>query len=164
MAFEVNTYDPSSVILAFGGYPLTGWNSISIRKNSPGYVIDRGIRGKHTRHRNTDTSATITFSCIQTGEANDILSDIHRVDLQTGLGRIDLTLKDLSGSSLFHSSEAFIADFPESRYSADFEYRIWTIVCLTTDADWNVGGNLQPQASLYTQLSNYVGDALQNLI
>ena len=164
MAFNVNTYDPSSVILAFGGYPLTGWNTINIRKNTPGYSAYRGIRGKNTRFRNTDTSATITFSCLQTGEANDILSDIHRNDLQTGLGRISLTLKDNSGSSLFHSSEAFITDFPETTFSDGFEYRVWTIYCLSTEADWNVGGNLLPQSSLYNKVSNFIGDSLQNII
>ena len=164
MAFNVNTYDPSSVILAFGGYPLTGWNTISIRKNVQGYTFVRGIRAKDTRYRNTDTSATITFSCLQTGEANDILSEIHRVDLQTGLGRIALTLKDNSGSSLIHSNEAFITDFPEVTFSDGFEYRVWTIACLTTEADWNVGGNLQPQSSLYNKVSNFVGDTIQNIV
>lgn len=164
MAFNVNTYDPSSVILAFGGYPLSGWNSIRVQKNTPGYNPYRGIRGKNSRYRNTDTSATISFSCLQTGEANDIMSEIHRVDLQTGLGRIALTLKDNSGSSLIHSNEAFILDFPEVVFSDGFEYRVWEIYCLTTEADWNVGGNLQPQSSLYNKVTNFIGDSLQNIV
>lgn len=163
MSFNVNTYSPSDVTLAFGGYPLTGWNTISLRKNAPGFSAVRGIRGKNTRYRNTDTSATLSFSCLQTGEANDILSDIHREDLRTGSARISLTLKDGSGSSIFHSSEGFIVDFPEVVYSDGFEYRVWTIYCLSSEADWNVGGNLSPSDSLFSKVTNFVGDTLTSI-
>ena len=162
MAFNVNTYDPGSVTLAFGGYPLTGWNTISIKKNTPFYNTVRGIRGKNTRHRNVDTSAVITISCLQTGEANDILSDIHRQDYTYGSGRISLTLKDGSGSSLFHSSEAYIADFPETIYSGEFEYRVWNIVCLTVK-EWNTGGNLSAQDSIFSKATTFVGDSLSTI-
>lgn len=163
MAFNVNTYDPGSVTLAFGGYPLTGWNTISLRKNQPGYSSVRGIRGKNTRYRNTDTSATISFSCLQTGEANDIMSDIHRQDLQFGNARISLTLKDGSGTSLFHSNEGFITDYPETVYSGGFEYRVWTIYCLSSEANWNVGGNLSAQDSLFSKATTFVGDTLSTI-
>lgn len=164
MVFEVNSYDPSSVVLAFGGYPLAGWDSITATRNSQGYVMDRGIRGKHTRHRNSDTSATITVACLQTGESNDILSEIHRWDLQTGLGRISLTLKDLSGTTLIHSEEAFIMGYPEARFSAGFEYRVWTIICMSTEADWTIGGNRQAQSSIYNKITGFIGDSLESLI
>lgn len=163
MSFNVNTYSPTEVVLAFGGYPLTGWNTISLRKNQAGFVPVRGIRGKNSRYRNTDTSATISFSCLQTGEANDIMSSIHRQDLAFGNARISLTLKDGSGSFLFHSSEAFITDFPETTFSGQFEYRVWTIHCLSSEADWNVGGNLQVQDSLYTKATTFIGDTLSGI-
>lgn len=163
MSFNVNTYSPSDVTLAFGGYPLTDWNTISLVKNTAGYTAVKGIRGKNTRYRNTDTSATISFSCLQTGEANDIMSEIHRIDLQNGNARISLTLKDGSGSSVFHSSEAFITDFPETTFSGDFEYRIWTIYCLSSEADWNVGGNLEVQNSLFNKATTFIGDTLSNI-
>ena len=159
MSFEVDTYSPSEVVLAFGGYPLTGWNTISIRTAKPYYNTARGIRGKNTRYRNIDTSATITFSCLQTGEANDIMSEIHRKDFTFGTGRISLTLKDNSGNSLFHSDEAFIDGFPETTYSGQFEYRVWSITCLTIK-EWNTGGNSIAPNSLFNKATGFVGDAL----
>jgi hypothetical protein len=162
MSFEVNTYSPSQVVLAFGGYPLTGWNTITIRKNQPFYTPVRGIRGKNTRYRNKDTSAVISFSCLQTGEANDIMSEIHRKDFTFGNARISLTLKDNSGNSLFHSSEAFIVDFPETTFSAQFEYRVWSIHCLSVD-EWYTGGNLIAPNSLYSRVTNFVGDTISNI-
>lgn len=162
MSFDVNTYSPSEVTLTFGGYPLTGWNTISLRKNQPMYTAVRGIRGKNTRYRNTDLSSTISFSCLQTGEANDIMSEIHRQDYATGTARISLTLKDGSGSTLFHSDEGFITDYPEVVFSGQFEYRVWTIYCLSA-SDYNVGGNSQPQDSLFNKATNFVGDTLSSI-
>ena len=162
MGFDVYTYNPSSVTLTFGGYPLTGWDTISFKKNAPGYTAIRGIRGKNTRVRNKDLSSTITFSCLQTGEANDIMSEIHRLDLNYGTARIALTLKDNSGQTLFSSSEGFIVDFPEVVFSGDFEYRVWTIYCLTTESI-RVGGNAEAQSSLFNKVSGFVGDGISAL-
>jgi len=162
MAFNVNTYDPGSVTLTFGGYTLTGWNTISIKKSQAIYTTVKGIRGKNTRYRNIDTSATIIFSCLQTGEANDIMSEIHRKDFTFGTGRISLTLKDNSGNSLFHSPEAFITDFPETIYSGEFEYRVWTISCLTIK-EWNTGGNSVAPDSLFSKATTFVGDTLSTI-
>lgn len=162
MSFDVDTYSPTEVTLTFGGYPLTGWNTISIKKSQPFYNTVRGIRGKNTRYRNIDTSATISFSCLQTGEANDIMSEIHRKDFTFGTGRISLTLKDNSGNSLFHSSEAFIEGFPETTYSGQFEYRVWTIVCLTVK-EWNTGGNSIAPNSLFNKTTSFIGDTLSTV-
>lgn len=160
---SLNTYSPSEVTLAFGGYILAGWNTISIKRNTPGYTPVRGIRGKNTRVRNTDSSATITFSCLQTEEANDILSQVHSLDLQFGTARLSITLKDNFGSSLFHSNEAYITSYPETVFSDSFEYRVWEIFCSTTEADWTVGGNLKPDTKLYDSVVNFVGDNLSGI-
>lgn len=161
--FNVATYSPTQVTLTFGGYPLSGWDTISLQKNQPGYTAVRGIRGKNTRYKNSDTSATISFSCLQTGDANDLMSEIHREDLRLGTGRISLTLKDGSGSTLFHSDEAFIVDFPQTTFSGQFEYRVWTIYCLSSQADWNIGGNSEAQNSLFNKVTAFVGDGLSTV-
>lgn len=159
----INTYSPEEITLAFGGYVLAGWNTISISRNTDGYTPIRGIRAKNTRVRNSDTSATISFSCLQTEEANDILSKVHALDLQYGTARLSITLKDNFGSSLFHSNEAYITSYPEVVYAEGFEYRIWTIYCNTTEADWTVGGNLKPSTRLYDSVVNVVGNAVSNI-
>lgn len=163
MAFDVKTYSPRDVTLAFSGYVLTGWNTITISRNTNAYTPIRGIRGKNTRVRNADTSATISFSCLQTSEANDILSSIHSIDIATGSARIELTLKDSSGTSIFSSTEAFIQGFPEATFSGEFSYRVWTINCLTTESTWNVGGNSKPETAIFDSAVKFVGDTLSNL-
>lgn len=150
MAFAVNSYSPTDVTLAFGGYVLTGWNTINIQRVYAGMTAVDGINGKNTRVRNNNTAAVINFSCLQTGEANDILSQIHALDLQTGSARISLTLKDLSGSSIFTSSEAYILQYPEVVFSDSFEFRVWTLKCNTSE--WFVGGNLKADTSIFNSV------------
>ena len=63
---KVYTYSPSEVQLTFGGYTVTGWQSISITRSVDAFKPVRGIRGKHTRVRSIDTSCTITVTILQT--------------------------------------------------------------------------------------------------
>lgn len=163
MAFAVNSYSPTDVTLAFGGYVLTGWNTINIQRVYAGMTAVDGINGKNTRVRNNNTAAVINFSCLQTGEANDILSQIHALDLQTGAARISLTLKDLSGSSIFTSSEAYILQYPEVVFSDSFEFRVWSLRCNTSEG-WIVGGNLRSSTSIFDTALNTLSNTVGNII
>lgn len=139
--FDVVTYSPNEITLTFGGYSLTGWDTIRIARDTNPYQIVKGIRGKNTRVRNRDTSAVISFSCLQTSDSNNILSEVLAIDEVYGSARLDITLKDPNGQSVFHSSEAFISGYPEVVFSNNLEYRVWAISCLSTDT-YNVGGNV----------------------
>lgn len=157
-SFTVNTYSAKDVSLSFGGYQIAGWDSISITRASPSFVTVKGIRGKHTRVPSGDTSATITVSVLQTSPSNDVLSEVHRLDIENGTGRLDVMLKDSSGKSVFSSDEAYITSYPETTFSGGFEYRSWTIYCQTTKS-YNVGGNSYPQTNLF----NKALDAVSNI-
>lgn len=153
--FTVNCYSPSDVTLSFGGYQIAGWDTISITRRSQGFITVPGIRGKHTRVPSGDTSATITISLLQTSQTNDVLSEIHRLDLEYGTGRIALTLKDNSGNSVFSSDEGYITGYPETVYSGGFEQRVWTIFAQTTQS-YNVAGNGTPNTNLFNSALNAV--------
>lgn len=157
-SFTVNTYSAKDVSLSFGGYQIAGWDSISITRTSPSFVTVKGIRGKHTRVPSGDTSATITVSILQTSPSNDVLSEVHRLDIENGTGRLDVMLKDSSGKSVFSSDEAYITSYPETTFSGGFEYRSWTIYCQTTKS-YSVGGNSYPQTNLF----NKALDAVSNI-
>lgn len=161
-AFGVNTYSPSDVILLIGGYPLAGWESISITRTQQGMRPVNGIRGKHTRVPSKDTSATISIALIQTSPSNDVLSEIHAQDLVNGTGRIDLVLKDMSGRSVFSSSEAYIIGYPETIFSGQFEYRAWSLFCQKTST-YLVGGNTRPQTSIVDAALSGLGSIVGNI-
>lgn len=134
------TYSPKQVTLVIGGYTIIGWEKITLSKNAPSFIPIRGIRGKNTRARNSDTSFTISVPLLQTSMGNDVFSRIHALDVERGTGRLDITLKDASGTGVFSSSEAYIVDYPVTSYSGTFEYRTWTIFAQSATT-YNVGGN-----------------------
>lgn len=158
---SVTTYSPDQVTLTVGGYQVTGWDNLTITRRVKGFTPIYGIRGKNTRVKNVDTSATIAVTLIQTSPSNDVLTTIHRLDLQEGTGRISLLLKDSSGESVFSSNEAYITGYPVVSYSGDFTYRNWEIFCQST-GDYNISGNSKPSSSLFdsafSKISNLVSD------
>jgi hypothetical protein len=164
--FTVATYSPSDVSLTLGGYTLSGWDRINISRRTDSFKPIYGIRGKHTRVRSggkesRDSSCFITIALSQESQANDVLSEIHRQDIDEGTARIALTLKDESGSSVFSSHEAYILTFANAEFSNDFGTREWRIFCQSTET-YNVGSNTKPQTSLLdsaiSEVTSFVSD------
>lgn len=160
--FTVQCYSPKDVILTVGGYQLTGWQSITISRTVKGFTVIRGIRGKNTRVKNVDTSATLTISLLQTSQGNDVLSYIHGLDLEEGTARISLMLKDRSGRSVFSSNEAYITGYPTAPFSSQFEYRNWEFFAQTTDT-YTVGGNAKPATDLLDRALSGAGNFIDSI-
>ena len=162
---KVYTYSPSEVQLTFGGYTVTGWQSISITRSVDAFKPVRGIRGKHTRVRSIDTSCTITVTILQTSMSNDVLCRIHDLDLEYGSGRIELLLKDMGGTGIFSSAEAYVLGYPEVVYSGEFEYRQWRLFCQNT-GNYTIGGNGQTInifSSIFNSAAGLVNTAINNI-
>lgn len=160
--FTVQTYNPKDVILTIGGYQLTGWQSVTISRTVKGFAVIRGIRGKNTRVKNVDTSATLTISLLQSSQGNDVLSYIHELDLDEGTARISLMLKDRSGRSVFSSNEAFITGYPIATFSGQFEYRNWEFFAQSTDT-YIVGGNAKPATDLLDRALSEAGNFIDSV-
>jgi hypothetical protein len=160
--FTVSTYSPTDVILNIGGYQVAGWMSIGITRNSRGYTVVKGIRGKNTRVRNQDTSATILVTLMASSQTNDVFSYIHELDMEEGTGRISLTLKDLSGSSVFSTSEAYITGYPAVSKTGQIENTVWEIFAQTTE-DFFVGGNARPSTNMFDSAVSEASDFISNL-
>lgn len=160
---DLFVYSPQQVVLTVAGYQITGWQTIRIARSTNGFIPIRGIRGKNTRVKNLDTSATITIPLLQTSQGNDVLSSIHSLDLERGTGRLTLTLKDMSGQSVFSSDEAWVQGYPEVGFSGDAEYRNWSIFCQSTKT-YNVGGNASAQGSVFDSVLGQVGNIVTDLL
>lgn len=126
---EVLTYVPSNVVLILSGYELKGWNEIKITRNSPSFRQIRGIRGKNTRTRLKDSSATITIQTLQTELANEVFSLIHQSDIENGTCRLEITLRDMTSSSFFNTTTGYILSYPDMTNGQDISTVNWTIAC-----------------------------------
>ena len=145
-----------------GGYIVTGWDNLSITRRVKGFTPIYGIRGKNTRVNNTDTSATISVTLIGTAQSNEVLSYIHSLDLAQGTARIDLTLKDSSGKSVFSSNEAYITSYPTKSFTGDFTYNTWEIILQSTQS-YTVAGNARPSTSLFDSILDSASDAIGSI-
>jgi len=152
---EISTYSPESVLLILGGAALTGWNSISISRDADQFNVIKGIRGKHTRSRNYDNSATIVLELPFSSDWNYILSQIVTQDSQSATGRCEILLKDNSGNSIFKTTQAYVRKFADVTFDATISSRIWSIQCLDVDV-YTVGGSTSPAASLVSNVYNRV--------
>lgn len=152
---EISTYSPESVLLILGGAALTGWNSISISRDADQFNVIKGIRGKHTRSRNYDNSATIVLELPMSSEWNYILSQIITEDVKYSTGRCEILLKDNSGNSIFKTTQAFVRKPADVTFDATISSRVWTIQCLDVDV-YTVGGSTSPAASLLSNVYNRV--------
>ena len=150
------TYSPQDVRLVIGGYIFTGWNSITITRPES-FLVVKGIRGKHTRVQNPDTSANLIIALTQTSPGNDVFSETLRQDIINGTARIALTLVDKSGSSVFSSNDAYITGYPSATFSGQFQDRPWRIFAQTT-TDYTVGGNGRSSSALINAISEAVGN------
>ena len=162
---KVYTYSPQEVQLTFGGYTITGWQNLTITRSADAFKPVRGIRGKHTRVRSIDTSCTITVTILQTSMSNDVLCRIHDLDLEYGSGRIELLLKDMGGTGVFSSAEAYVLGYPEVVYSGEFEYRQWRLFCQNT-GNYTIGGNGQTTSifsNIFNSAAGLVNTAINNI-
>lgn len=161
-SFTVNCYSPKDVSLNIGGYPVAGWQSITIARSVKGWTVVRGIRGKNTRVRNNDTSATLVITLMGSSPTNDVFSQIHELDLEFGTARIALTLKDASGTSVFSTNEAYITSYPSAAFTGRIEDRTWELFAQSTES-YIVGGNSRPVTSLFDNALSEASDFVNNL-
>lgn len=154
---SVYTYSPEYVDLVIGGYKVIGWNTISVQRNSRMFTTVNGIRGKNTRTKNTDTSATISISITRTSPVNSVFSEVVRQDELYCTGRLQILLRDRLGTSVVSSSEAYLDGYADDSFTSELNDRVWTINCLSTDT-WNIGGSEQSQESLFQTIRNTAQD------
>src|SRR5690554_6354851 len=160
---SINTYSPVEVHLIIAGYRVTGRNSIAVSRTSKAFTMVRGIRGKNQRVRPKTSSDVIFDAVIRTIPVNTVFSAVVPNDLMYCTGRLDILLKDKNGQSLFMSNEAYIDGYPDDAFTTELNNRRWTITCQTT-SEWNIAGSEKAQESLFSNITNSIGNAVDSFM
>lgn len=129
-----STYDPKNIQLVFAGHFVDGYGDgtfISIARSAPVFTDKVGVGGQVTRSRSHDTRASITVTLMQSSLSNDRLTEIMNNDLATpnGGGIGSLTIRDINGTALFTSANAWIESPPDVAYELEAATRDWIIRC-----------------------------------
>lgn len=138
----LRTYNPAEVTVAIGGAIMSGYTDgtfVEIARNSPSWITAVGADGTVTRGKSNDRSGSLTLTLKQSSPSNDILSGILIADELSNRGVFPVLVKDLSGTSIFFSAQAYINTFATASYGKDIADRTWTITL--ADVDMLVGSN-----------------------
>ena len=148
---QVETYAADSVAFILGGWRVEGWNRISVFYESPQFRVIKGIRGKNSRVRNTNTAAVIEVELASGNDASMIFDQIVAGDHTYGTARFNLQIKDILGLELFFSNEAFVEGFARRDYEGEASSRVWKIHCLSSSITSNVA------RSAFDQIGERIG-------
>lgn len=145
MPANLKTYDAAQVAMLFGAIIITGGLAdgtfVRVEQNSDAFMLKVGADGSGVRAKSNDKSAKITFTLLQSSDANLLLSAQHNLDIASpnGAGIAPLMVKDLSGQSLHAAAHAWISKMANSDFAREASTREWTIE--TDNIDSLVGGN-----------------------
>lgn len=144
MAGKTHVYDAASVVVVFAGVPIQGLAEDSVVEvvyNEDAFTLQMGVDGDGTRSKTNNRSAQCTISVMQSSLTNDLLNQVHQLDLNSpnGLGIGPLLIKDLNGRALHSAEKAWIMKSPDAAYSKEAGAREWVIE--TASLVSNYGGN-----------------------
>lgn len=126
---DVLTYDPKKNIIIYGGRQLTGFaedDMITINPLGDGMQIYNGADGEVGRSVDPNRTFEVKVSLAISSKSNDYLSECYNKDRRTGSYMLPLTIKDLSGSTLFFAKQAWVQNFPESKRGRKIDNQDWT--------------------------------------
>lgn len=126
---DVLTYDPKKNIIIYGGRQLTGFaedDMITIKPLGDGMQIYSGADGEVGRSVDPNRTFEVKVSLATSSKSNDYLSECYNKDRRTGSYMLPLTIKDLSGSTLFFAKQAWVQNFPESKRGRKIDNQGWT--------------------------------------
>ncbi|QNR53865.1 hypothetical protein phiK7A1_077 [Pseudomonas phage phiK7A1] len=153
MAGNVLTYSPSDVTILVSGYQLSGLLSVELAWNSKPFTMYKGIRNQHTRVFNQSMAATLKISVQQTSITNDVLSMILDEDRLGNTARLEVTMKDTSGSTLYQALQCYIAHYPTVTFTSGFSAREWEIDILDMTTI-NIGGNSKAAFDVFSSVKD----------
>lgn len=137
----IKNYDPKLVTLSFRGVVVTGFAAdafVSAERTEDTYSMDVGSQGDVTRVRNRNKTGTITVTLQAASPSNDVLSAILALDEALGTGKGPVMIKDLNGTTLVTSADAWIRRAPTVERGSGAANVEWMIDC--EKLEMSVGG------------------------
>lgn len=139
---DVLTYDPKKNIVVFGSQQIHGFSEDDIVEISPlgdGMTIYTGADGEVGRSIDPNECYEVTIHLATTSKSNEYLSQMFNFDRKTGKGLFPLTVKDLSGQTMFFAAQAWVQNAPGSSKGRQIDANEWTLN--TGKASYTLGGN-----------------------
>lgn len=138
----IRTEDPKKVIATFGILTISGYAEgtfITIEPSGVSFEKRQGAGGEVDRINKNNTSYKITFSLMGTSAVNDQLSALLIADERTSIGKLPFMIKDLAGTSVLVTTDAWIMGWPNRDRADSLNSVQWVIE--TGPGEYFMGGN-----------------------
>lgn len=145
----LGSYSPESMVVVISkgdfvhtisGFADSTFLTFARRVAASELYVAADLTAGRVKRRNKATDITITLH--QFAASNAILQALQRADEEDDLGNewvFSITVKDLSGTGVWSSNQAFIATVPDSPFSTTTETRDWVISAVSLSS--NIGSN-----------------------
>lgn len=107
----MRTYDPTAIIVSFGGVQILGFASGEFAKaelNNDRYTVVVGAGGDVTRVRSRDTTGQFIVTLLSESPSNDYLGSKQREDELFNSGTGSLQITNLNGDELAFAEVAWV--------------------------------------------------------
>lgn len=128
MSDGVVTYNPKMFVIVYGSREVDGFaedDMVTIKPLGEGTQIYSGADGSVGRSMDPNQTYEVTIALATTSKTNDYFSNVYNLDRSTGRGILPLTIKDLSGTTVFQANQAWITNFPEHKRGRKIEAQEW---------------------------------------
>lgn len=142
MSSKLSTYAASEVSMVAGPIMVSGLAEgtfVKAEYNEDAFKLLVGADGEATRSKTSNRSGRITFSLLQSSQANDSLSALANLDFASGGGIVPILIKDNSGRTLISCEKAWVVKQAASEFAKEAGNREW--VMETNSMVVFVGGN-----------------------
>lgn len=145
----LGNYSPESMVIVLSKgdfvHTVTGFADgtfLNIARITPASELYVGADLSTGRVKRRNKASTITLTLMQHATSNAVMQALQRADEEDDVGNewvFAITIKDLSGTGIWSSNQAFIATNPDTTFSTTTETRDWVIQAVSLSA--NIGSN-----------------------
>lgn len=129
----MKTYDPRQVIVIWGAIIFSGFtddgDAISAEYDEDHATKKVGLDGQVARAMNLNRTGSCTLRLMATSMCNALMSAAANLDLADRSAVLPLTIKDLSGTTLVFTKDAWIKKTPGPAYGKEIGVREWVLDC-----------------------------------
>lgn len=134
MAALLGSYSPNDVSVIVNGTPIEGFADgtfVNVSYNSDAATMVEGADGSPAiAFKRGARGATITFTCLQTSLANNILNAFLQLQkfAASGANTLSVTIRNNQGGELVSMPRGVFQKEPDVGYGAEIGNRDWTIM------------------------------------
>lgn len=124
------TYDPRNVTVLIGALIGSGFADgtfIQVERNNPTFTVISGASGETARVKSNDKTGKVTLTLMATSPLNDTLTGFMKADEIRNNGKFPLSIRELTGTTVLASLEAWVSKPPRVEYGKENGTREWEI-------------------------------------